>query len=183
MQHIIVLRSNFLLTLRRGDWGKMDFTIGEEEFDRPYFLVDGIYPEWAIFAKPIAYPILSEADYVALQESIRKDIERCFGVLQQRWKFLRDPCRLHNLEYIYLVIKACIILHNMIVEGQLSGEFTGVDARGVRVDLVHEFGDERPTGSNDIKEIVGNIREIEDRLVHYRLRNALISHITNQPST
>ena len=48
-----------------------------------YFLVDGIYPDWPIFVKPIQQPINGdEKKFSKFQEGSRKDIERLFGVLQ-----------------------------------------------------------------------------------------------------
>ena len=51
-----------------------------------------------------------------MQEGRRKDVERAFGVLQARFAIVSRPARgwkHHNLKNI---MKACIILHNMIVE-------------------------------------------------------------------
>lgn len=50
-------------------------------------------------------------------ETDRKDIERTFGVAQQRFKVLRDPCVLMNREDIDYMVQSCFILHNMIVKG------------------------------------------------------------------
>ena len=49
-----------------------------------YYLADGIYPEWAAFAKLITRPQNDKAKlYAQCQESARKDVERAFGVLQK----------------------------------------------------------------------------------------------------
>lgn len=50
----------------------------------PYFPLDGIYLSWSTFAEPIHKPCFNkESEYTVRQEAIRKDIERCFGVLQE----------------------------------------------------------------------------------------------------
>ena len=55
-----------------------------------YFLVDGIYPPWTIFARPIHDPANKMGrKYTEAQEALRKDIERAFGVLQGRFHILR----------------------------------------------------------------------------------------------
>jgi hypothetical protein len=57
-----------------------------------YYLVDGIYPEWAKFLKTIRNSKSSaEAEFGKAQEAARKDIERAFRVLQARFAIVRDP--------------------------------------------------------------------------------------------
>ena len=54
-------------------------------------------------------------------------MERAFGVLQAKWKILYRPARLWNQQVLNSIIRACIILHNMVVE----------DERGVLLPNVH----------------------------------------------
>lgn len=43
--------------------------------DVPYFLVDGIYPNWPIFVKPIhKTDSLSQSKFTVKQEAVRKDV-------------------------------------------------------------------------------------------------------------
>lgn len=58
-------------SLRCGEWGAYDFSIGAESFDRGYFLVDGIYPEYSIFVKPFSHPVGIQTNYNKIQEAIR----------------------------------------------------------------------------------------------------------------
>lgn len=82
-----------------------------------YYLADGIYPNWAIFVKTISEGVTKkETTYAAAQEAMHKDIERAFGVLTARFHILKRPSRLWYQEDIARVMKACIIIHNMIVE-------------------------------------------------------------------
>src|SRR3954463_8391025 len=53
-----------------------------------------------------------------MQESARKDVERCFGVLQARFAIIRGSSRFWSKDDITVIMKACIILHNMIVEDE-----------------------------------------------------------------
>ena len=55
------------------------------------------------------------------QESVRKDIERAFGVLQERFAIIREPGRPWHVSTLSNIIKACIIMHNMIVEDEREG--------------------------------------------------------------
>ena len=88
-----------------------------------YFLVDGIYPDWPIFLKPIHQPInRDEKKFSKLQEGIRKDIERLFGVLQTRFEILRREFKTWDKELIISVTNVCVILNNMIVRMHQKGE-------------------------------------------------------------
>lgn len=93
----------------------------DTQFNLPYVLADGIYPEWAVFVKTIEKPMCPKKKYFAKhQESCRKDVERCFGVLQARWCILDTPCRLWSPTAMSSVMHACIILHNMIIVDELD---------------------------------------------------------------
>ena len=82
-----------------------------------YFLANGIYPAWLVFAKKISLPG-SENDnkYAKHHEHVCKDIERCFGVLMQKYGILQHPLRGWLIEDICSIINCCIILHNMTIE-------------------------------------------------------------------
>ncbi|GAA0153254.1 hypothetical protein LIER_11538 [Lithospermum erythrorhizon] len=72
-----------------------------------------------LFVKSIRLPH-SEPDklFAKYQEGCRKDIERAFGVLQARFKIIREPARLWDINDLAIIMRSCIILHNMIVEGE-----------------------------------------------------------------
>lgn len=52
------------------------------------------------------------------QEAARKDVERAFGVLQQRFAIIRGPSRMFKVKELTNMMKACVILHNMIIEDE-----------------------------------------------------------------
>jgi hypothetical protein len=52
------------------------------------------------------------------QESVRKDVEKAFGVLQACFDIVRRPARLWKQVDIINIMQACVILHNMIVEDE-----------------------------------------------------------------
>ena len=56
--------------------------------------------------------------FAACQESARKDVERAFGVLQSRFAIVRGPARFWDQETLNDIMKACIIMHNMIIEDE-----------------------------------------------------------------
>ncbi len=101
-----------------GTFGKIDFDfeINGEQFTNLYFLVDGIYPELSHFVKTISVPVsLLESKFAKWQESVRKNIERGFGVLSKKFKFMQTLVRLHYVDDIFYVVKLCICLHNEMV--------------------------------------------------------------------
>ena len=99
------------------------FDIGEEEFNKCFILVDGIYPKFSRFVKGIKEPTsVQEKKYTGWQEASRKDVERAFGVLKCTWQFLDRPILLHKLTDISLRTTCCIILHNILVADRVMGD-------------------------------------------------------------
>ena len=87
-----------------------------------YYLVDGIYPHWAIFIKSIVEATTKKHKcFSRAQEALRKDVKRAFGVLLSRWHLLAKPCALWDRKLMFLTMKAAIILHNMILEWRRDG--------------------------------------------------------------
>uniref|UniRef100_A0A0D3BLW2 DDE Tnp4 domain-containing protein n=1 Tax=Brassica oleracea var. oleracea TaxID=109376 RepID=A0A0D3BLW2_BRAOL len=56
--------------------------------------------------------------FAQTQEAVRKDVEHVFGVLQARFAVV--PSHLWYKDKIANIMRACIILHNMIVEDERS---------------------------------------------------------------
>lgn len=89
------------------------------EYNMGYFLFDGIYPRWATFVKTISLPQGPKVRLFAeRQESVRKDVERAFGVLQARFVIIRGPTRNMDKGELSMIMKTCVILHNMIAEDE-----------------------------------------------------------------
>jgi hypothetical protein len=86
-----------------------------------YFLVDGIYPKYAIF-QSTGDKEGSEMEKVfsMQQEGVRKDVERVFSVLQTKWQILHRPFRCWDVGDIHDTLEACIIFHNMVVENNVN---------------------------------------------------------------
>ncbi|CAL2233773.1 unnamed protein product [Prunus armeniaca] len=59
-----------------------------------------------------------EKSFAAFQEGYKKDVERCFGILQAHWAIIRDAARMLDEEVVRSIMMTCIILHNMIVEDE-----------------------------------------------------------------
>ena len=53
-----------------------------------------------------------------MQESVRKDVERAFDVLQSRWGIVRNPALSWDEMKLWEVMTVCVIMHNMIIENE-----------------------------------------------------------------
>ncbi|CAL2227738.1 unnamed protein product [Prunus armeniaca] len=103
----------------RGEGPTITYQINNTVYQNGYYLADGIYPRWTTFVKSIPHPRShKEIFFAAYQEGYRKDVERCFGILQARWAIIRGAARLFDEEVLRSIMMTCIILHNMIVEDE-----------------------------------------------------------------
>ncbi len=92
------------------------FSINNKPYTKLWFLVDGIYPRISRFVHTIPVPSPGqESHFAKWQESARKDVERGFGILQSKYRFIARPIELHHLAEIDDLIVTCIIMHNMMV--------------------------------------------------------------------
>jgi len=85
-------RSPVFQELYGGRSPNCEYVVNGRKYNIAYYLSDGIYPKWAIFIKTIRLPQGPKAKlFVERQESVRKDVERAFGVLQDRFAIIRGP--------------------------------------------------------------------------------------------
>ncbi|XP_012831512.1 PREDICTED: uncharacterized protein LOC105952496 [Erythranthe guttata] len=71
------------------------FKVDDNNYDMGYYLTDGIYPEYATLIQTISQPSsVKEKLFAKQQETVRKDVERAFGVLQSRWHIIKGPSRM-----------------------------------------------------------------------------------------
>ena len=63
-----------------------------------------------------------------MQEVACKNVERCFGVLQSRWRIIPNPSRQWDLNTINDILMACVIVHNMIIEDERDQELEPIIA-------------------------------------------------------
>ncbi|XP_022019320.1 uncharacterized protein LOC110919354 [Helianthus annuus] len=113
------------------------------EYKYGYYLVDRIYPEWAVFVKSFSREGTLDPKRIKfnkVQMAAHKNVERAFGVLQKKWRILSMPCRLYEKDQIRNVMYACIILHNMILEdeGRAIVEYYGEETASNNEDISNE---------------------------------------------
>ncbi|XP_048602119.1 putative nuclease HARBI1 [Brassica napus] len=160
---------------------QVNFSVNGTEYHLAYYLTDGIYPKWATFIQSIPIPQGPKAVLFAQrQEAVRKDVERAFGVLQARFAIVKNPALSWDKVKIGKIMRACIILHNMIVENErdeysqydVSDFQQGEGSRSSHVDL--NYSTDIPT---NIANQMGVRTRIRDRQTHQQLKGDLVEHI------
>ena len=148
-----------------------------------YYLTDGIYPKWFTFIQSISIPQGDKASLFAItQEACRKDVERAFGVLQARFAIVKHPALFHDKVKIRNIMRAYIILHNMIVEDERDGytqfdvsEFVHPEsAISSQVDFTYAI--DMPPNLGNMMAIRARVR---DRIKHEELKADLLNMYEN----
>jgi hypothetical protein len=57
------------------------------------------------------------------QTSVRKDVECAFNLLKKRFNILVIPDRSYSQHILDLIMCACIILHNIIIDDERDGDY------------------------------------------------------------
>eukprot|EP00294_Goniomonas_avonlea_P008603 CAMPEP_0114549320 /NCGR_PEP_ID=MMETSP0114-20121206/5464_1 /TAXON_ID=31324 /ORGANISM="Goniomonas sp, Strain m" /LENGTH=437 /DNA_ID=CAMNT_0001733993 /DNA_START=24 /DNA_END=1337 /DNA_ORIENTATION=+ len=164
----------------RGDAPAISVTINGNVYNRGYYLVDGIYPTWGVFVKPVSAPRdANECTFTKFHEAVRKDVERAFGVLQARWHIIAQPCRFWQQDDLQLVMMTCVVLHNMIVEDehplQLNQlDFDPPESRfSIRAAISHA-----PAAAVTMESMMDELEQIQSSAIHHALTHDLIIHVS-----
>jgi hypothetical protein len=168
----VLHRSPLFSMLAEGQAPQVHYSINGHNYTMGYYLADGIYPSWATLVKTIPEPQGNKRRYFAkAQEAVRKDVERAFGVLQSRFAIVRGPARFWDEETLGDIMKACVIMHNMIVKDE---EEIDPDERfqdgGQNVQPSHDH-------HQDLDEFIEVHRKIRDKETHHQLQEDLVEHI------
>ena len=110
------------------------------------------------------------------QEACRKDVERAFGVLQQRFAVVWFPAMTWSKDQMWEVMNCCVTLHNMIIE----------DERKDPVSLLEEdepYYRQGPLAESDHQvpptwaAFIAMRQEIRDPTMHQQLQDDLVEHL------
>lgn len=168
---------------------EVEFTVNGKPYKIPYWLADGIYPEYTTFVKTIPDPLTADRKLFAkLQESFRKDVERFFGILQGRFAIVKRASRFWTVEKMVKIITACCILHNMIVEDEQETyhliDFDSNRRRKRRASSTNTNDEqsfvmvrpERELIPVSLAKKIEHIQAIQDKAAHHQLKNDLVAH-------
>ena len=180
----ILDQSPVFQSIMQGSAPKIQFTLNGRQYYMSYLLADGIYPEWAAFVKTIEKSQRRDTKlFAAKQEGRRKDVERAFGVLQSRWHILSIPCRLWRVVDMNRIMKACIILHNMIIEDKASVDHDEEqfwnDPNNHNQGFMPSFEVSRPINNRprSLASLITTISQIQSQGIHNQLQHDLVQHI------
>ncbi|KAD7479562.1 hypothetical protein E3N88_02698 [Mikania micrantha] len=154
-----------------GMLGSLDCTHWEWNNCPTAWRVDGIYPQQATFVKSFTTR-QTEDDrrlyFQNRQEGARKDVERVFSVLKQKWHIIQHPARAWKPSRIRNTLYACVILHNMIIE-----------ANSRAICEFYEEGDPNLVEHVEIsdEEKQANRRMLRNEDTHANLKADLIEHL------
>ncbi|XP_047325094.1 uncharacterized protein LOC124928888 [Impatiens glandulifera] len=173
----------------------VNFIVNGRQYNLAYYLADGIYPKWPVFVQSIQMPQGDKAQLFAKQqEACRKDVERAFGVLQARFAIIRQPARMWNIDVLGKIMRACIILHNMIVEDERDSYSRNWE----NIDFERSNNSGSSSSDNVQREVLpqfqvhvegrseSNIHiraDLRDKAQHIQLNKDLVMHIWNKFGT
>ncbi|XP_026455979.1 uncharacterized protein LOC113356954 [Papaver somniferum] len=146
-----------------------NYVINGHQYNMGYFLADGIHPKLTIIVQAFSYT-LDIPEYVRFnkyQMAKKKDIERAFGVLQAKFRIVGSPCKYWYEEDLNLIMKCCLILHNMIIEHERRDTDWG---RVVPVPI--------PEPTIEGRVFMSSLKNLE---MHLQLRTNLVKHIAARP--
>ena len=105
----------------------------------PYLICDNGYHRWLQLMCPSKTTSNAALALWSRQlESVRKDVERCFGVMKKRFRVLKLPILLRDVTEINDVFKTCAVLHNVLLTHDSQGNSfadQGYFRRGVQQGL------------------------------------------------
>jgi antirestriction protein len=133
-------------------------------------------PPWATFVKAFQNPQRNKkVHFTRVQEAVRKDVERAFGVLQSRFAMVQGPARWWSKEDLWFIMQTCIILHNMIIEDERDEEDDfNYHQEGTRELTPEDYQNHDPLV---LEEFLRIHKVIEDKSSHEQLSNDLVEHL------
>ncbi|GMF55238.1 unnamed protein product [Phytophthora fragariaefolia] len=171
-------RSPVFDSLMNGEAPGVGFKLNGHYYDMAYCLAGEIYPDWAVFVKTLHQPRGNKQQIFAQnQDELRKDVARAFGVLQARWRILAVPCKLFSRLDMNKVMRACIIMHNMICEeNRHHGYLVNADGED---EASYNLRVTRPEGHRPrcIGELMSRINAIANSSRHFMLQEALVEEV------
>lgn len=112
----------FIQKIKKGEiYGECEFKVlnehgMEDTIKGLYLICDNGYHKWRCLIPPSKLCFdEATATFSRHLESVRKDIECCFGILKGRFRILKIPILFQSHEIVENIFKTCCVLHNMIL--------------------------------------------------------------------
>lgn len=122
---INVLRQSPLLhDVMSGAWppDRFEYVLSGRSRRLLYYLADGTYPQYLIFVRPFPNAITPQQRMInRLQKALRKDMERVFAVLMNRFHMALYPARFSSVTRMIATGRAIAISHNMVIRERRDG--------------------------------------------------------------
>ncbi|XP_062535369.1 uncharacterized protein LOC134204578 [Armigeres subalbatus] len=158
--------------LYNGTLPEITYVINNHTYNTGYYLADGICPPLATLVQTISSTVGQKRKHFAtMQESARKDVERAFGAMTEKFAIIKQPARLWNNEDLNMVMRCCIILHNMIIEDQRN------EPTHFPHSSFHGTIFESPKNNSEFGEFLSRYEKVHDTTLHYKIQNDLIEHL------
>jgi len=136
----VLYQSPLYVDITTGKWppSSFPFTVNGNTRSLLYYLVDGTYPRFAFLVAPYPKPTTEQQRvFNRLQEAVRKDVERLFGVLTRRFHVMLHPARFFTVPSMVLTAQAVAILHNTVVEQRRSSFVSRTRAADANADAAN----------------------------------------------
>lgn len=168
----VLHRSPVFDGIAKGETPAVNFRVNGHNYSMGYYLADKIYPDWATLVKTKSHPVnAKDENFAAAQEAARKDVERFFGVFQSKFRITHTAGRLWDPRDLNTIMRACVILHNMIIEAERG---RNTDAREF------ENPNDPPLSVNrnarPIQELMDEYNKIKDSRTSKTLQQDLVEH-------
>ncbi|KAJ9552260.1 hypothetical protein OSB04_016305 [Centaurea solstitialis] len=156
---VVVNQSPVFNDLFEGKAPDSSFNVNGTHYKHGYYLTDDIYP-WPTDPKRV--------EFTKRQESARKDIERAFAVLQEKWHIITNMAQAWTKKKLRYTMYTCIILHIMNREDE---------------GFSHYSFDENEVLADDIEvniskqERAQNVNQVKNKETHLNLRANLTEHV------
>ena len=159
-----------------------------------YTICDGGFNTHCTKMATISAPTEFEYAWNERLESVRKDVERCFGQLKKRFQILRIPSLTRDFEQIKNTWRTCLVLHNILTRRRLLrdynsrleavnvGDFEEQDAAVVQVwherDVedaeyyAHRLAERRDRNAGHPAEVVDAVVHTDDTALDRRIARA-----------
>jgi hypothetical protein len=101
----------------------VNFMVNGHGHNMRYYLADDIYPSWPVFIKGFPLPQREKHQlFTNVQATWHKDVECAFGVLKSRFNIIAVPGRSYSQHTLDLIMRACVILHNMTIDDERDAD-------------------------------------------------------------